>query len=111
FQLSQHSFKERRAGIARMPVQIEKTVFRGTGKPSREVFLMLGEDIDRKPRTGNKVAQNGVSQIDAHQYERRIERNRRERIHRHSMRVTVAVERRNYGDTGREAGAGPAIKP
>ena len=39
-------------------------------------FLMFGENVDREPRAGDEMAQNGVAQIDAHQHQRRIERNR-----------------------------------
>ena len=50
------------------------------------------------------MTQNGIAQIDADQDQRRLERNRGERVHRHAMRVAMLVDHGDDGDAGGEAG-------
>ena len=57
------------------------------------------------------MPEDGIPQIDTDQHQRRVERNRGKRVHRHSMWVPVAVEHRNYSDAGGKLGARPAVEP
>jgi len=101
------------AGAACRPVPVVTDVIPGRGQPApgeagRQVLLLRGEHVDRERAVLPDRRQGQAGQVEADQDERRVERQRGDRVGGGAHRRTVGVDRGDHRDAGREVAHGRA---
>ena len=101
-------------GVARrpgVPFDAGEAIVGRGGERAGDRLLALGEDVHGVPVALGEHLEAPRPLVDAHEHERRIERDRGERIGREAARASLPVECRHHGDPGQEGAERVPVVP
>ena len=101
-------------GVARrpgVPLDAGEAIVGRSGERAGDRLLALGEDVHGVRVALGEHLEAPPPLVDAHEHERRIERDRGERIGGEAARASLPVERRHHGDPGQEGAERVPVVP